>query len=241
MLKDCPSCQQTTVSTSASLSDQPQKPDGGECKPSWDFQKQTEPRKIFESKMNFPPEVIKNTIVDKERLDFLYSFVVSTKGLPGDIAEVGVYKGGTAYLLREYCDEYKIVYLFDTFSGMPYSRDGVDTHKVGDFRDTSIVDVVNLFKGKVVSINPGIFPRDTGHVIAAENFSLVHLDCDVYDSVFFSLTFFWKRMVPGGIIVFDDYNAPTCPGAKKAVDDFFRNTSFYVLPTVGSQAYVRKP
>jgi len=192
--------------------------------------------------MNFPPEITKNTIVDKERLQCLYDLLTDTYDVPGEIAEVGVYKGGTAYLLRLYSNLRKTVYLFDTFTGMPYSKEGVDHHKVGDFGDASIYHVMNLFKERDdVVICPGVFPRNTAIAAHKETFSFVHLDCDVYDSVFKSLLFFWQRLNRDGIIVFDDYNAPTCPGAKKAVDEFFKPRGIDVFPTVGSQAYVRKP
>ena len=37
------------------------------------------------------------------------------------------------------------------------------------------------------------------------------------------LDFFYPRMVPGGIILFDEYNDPAWPGANRAVDKFFAN------------------
>ena len=34
------------------------------------------------------------------------------------------------------------------------------------------------------------------------------------------MAFFYPRLVPGGIVVCDDYGFPTCPGATSAVDEF---------------------
>lgn len=35
------------------------------------------------------------------------------------------------------------------------------------------------------------------------------------------LFIFYTRLNPGGVLIFDDYGFPTCPGAKRAVDEFF--------------------
>jgi len=43
---------------------------------------------------------------------------------------------------------------------------------------------------------------------------------DIYEPTAFALSFFNKRMVKGGIIVIDDYGFLTCPGIKRAVDEF---------------------
>jgi O-methyltransferase len=53
-------------------------------------------------------------------------------------------------------------------------------------------------------------------------FSVVHIDCDLYQSYLTCLDFFYPRMVPGGHIVFDEYDfiADVYPGAQKAIDEF---------------------
>ncbi|MEM4331709.1 MAG: TylF/MycF/NovP-related O-methyltransferase [Candidatus Micrarchaeia archaeon] len=58
---------------------------------------------------------------------------------------------------------------------------------------------------------------------------LVHLDVDVYEPTRFSLNFFKDKLQPGGIIIVDDYGFTTCPGVKKAVDEFTRNNINYEL------------
>lgn len=50
--------------------------------------------------------------------------VQRTKKISGDIVEVGVYKGGSAKLIRE-ADKSKSLHLFDTFEGLP-SLSGID-------------------------------------------------------------------------------------------------------------------
>ena len=53
--------------------------------------------------------------------------------------------------------------------------------------------------------------------------AFAHVDVDVYQSVWDCCEFIYPRLTTGGVMVFDDYGFPTCPGARKAVDEFFAN------------------
>lgn len=186
--------------------------------------------------MNFPKQVTKNTLVDYPRLNKLAEFLKQTEQLPGAVAEVGVYKGGTAYLLASLT--HNSVYLFDTFEGMPETS-SYDLHHKGDFADTSLRAVTELLKNLPNAIiYKGIFPSDTAHHVQGEQFSFVHLDCDIYQSLKESLEFFYPRMTQGGIIAFDDYAEPNCPGAKRAIDEFFATLPEKPFLTTQSQAAV---
>jgi asparagine synthase (glutamine-hydrolysing) len=52
-----------------------------------------------------------------------------------------------------------------------------------------------------------------------EPVALAHVDCDWYDSVNTCLTRLAPRLVPGGVLVIDDYEHWS--GCRRAVDDFF--------------------
>ena len=56
-----------------------------------------------------------------------------------------------------------------------------------------------------------------------KKFQFVHLDVDLYEPTRDSLNFFYPKLVQGGVIVCDDYNFSTFPGAKKAWDNFFKD------------------
>jgi hypothetical protein len=49
----------------------------------------------------------------------------------------------------------------------------------------------------------------------------VHLDCDIYESYKTCLDSLYDQVVPGGVILFDEYACPVWPGATRAVDEFF--------------------
>lgn len=166
-------------------------------------------------------QVIGHTLVGKIQLYMIYQYAKHVVSLPGDIAEVGVYKGGTARLLAKVFEPTnKTIHLFDTFSGMPPS-DPIDIHKEGDFSDTSLESVrAYLDDCQNVRFYQGLFPT-TSKPVAENSFCLVHIDVDIYKSAMDCCKFFYQRMEKSGIIIFDDYGLLDCPGVKMAVDEFF--------------------
>lgn len=171
----------------------------------------------------------------------LYQFVQLTQKLAGDLAEFGVYRGGTARLISTLkCD--KSLHLFDTFTGLPEVRADVDRHKSSDFDDTSLPAVKRYLSGfDRVYFHPGFFP-DSARELAATptRFSFVHLDVDIYESTKAGLQFFYPRMVKGGAILSHDYRNAGCPGVKKAYDEFFGDKPEMVVELWKTQCLVIK-
>jgi O-methyltransferase len=165
-----------------------------------------------------------HSLVDEVRLHLLGQCAVTCRNLPGEFAEVGVYKGGTARLLAETLRGVnKTLHLFDTFGGMPATDDIHDIHRAGDFAQTSLTAVKSyLADFSRVEFHPGLFPQ-TADAVTGCRFAMVHIDVDIHRSVQDCCEFFYERMNPGAMMVFDDYGVTSCPGAKVAVDDFFRD------------------
>ncbi len=163
------------------------------------------------------------TLVDLRRCHILYQMAVQTRTLPGDVAEVGVYKGGTAHILGHVFNDAgdKPIHLFDTFAGLPEVDPAKDKHNKGDFADTSL-EAVKEFLAPLRNLHfyQGFFPQTAGPV-ADRKFCFVSSDVDIYPSVKASCEFFYPRLVPGGAIVFDDYGLSSCPGVISGVDEFF--------------------
>jgi len=167
-------------------------------------------------------QVQSHTLVDKRRCFMLYQYARQARNVAGDGAEVGVYRGGTARLLaRTLTGAGQTIHLFDTFSGMPAVDPAKDRHQSGDFHDTSLERVQSyLADCPNVRLYAGFFPTTAGPIEQC-TFSLIHVDVDIYQSVFDCCDFFYPRLAHGGIMVFDDYGLITCPGVKLAVDTFF--------------------
>lgn len=178
------------------------------------------------------------SIVVPEKLARLRDLLLSTAHLDGDIVEVGVYKGGSARVLVDHAGASR-VFLFDTFTGIPHHDRALDGRwGVGSFGDTSVAAVAEMFSGdKRVSIYQGVFPGETGDAIDGRRLRFVHLDVDNYASYAACLEFLYEMVVPGGVLVFDDYGEDCCPGAKAAVDEFFLGHAQVVID---GTAYVVK-
>ncbi len=141
--------------------------------------------------------------------------------VPGDTAEVGVYQGAMSWLMLQSGQGRRHHHIFDSFEGLsaPHQLDGAQWHG-GALACAEDVVQHNLaaFAG-AFSTYKGWVPARFGEV-AHLGFSFVHIDVDLYEPTRDAMAFFYPRMSPGGIIVCDDYNFTSCPGATRAVDEF---------------------
>jgi O-methyltransferase len=168
--------------------------------------------------------VSKQTLLDAERLWILYSLARQCLVSDADFLEAGVYRGGTARLLQlviKSQNDKRHLHLFDTFGGMPLTDRLRDLHTKEDFSDTSL-ESVSAFVGREAQIvyHRGFIP-DTFAGLETLRFAFSHIDVDIYRSVLDCCHFIYPRTLPGGIMLFDDYGLPSCPGARQAIDEFF--------------------
>jgi hypothetical protein len=155
------------------------------------------------------------------KLDILYDHVKKTLDIPGDIAEVGTYRGGSAMLLS-LADDLKTIHVFDTFEGLPEPDLDIEPHKKGNFT-SSYEDVCEYLAPRSnIIIYKGLFP-ETAQPIVDKKFSLVHLDMDLYRGTLDALKFFYPRLSKGGVIICDDYCFPNCPGVDLALNEYFQD------------------
>ena len=113
----------------------------------------------------------------------LFSLVRATAKLGGCMAEVGVYQGGTARLIRE-ADTSRPLHLFDTFEGLPDPGATDTAPPWGRFRKGQFaypLENVRKYLGDCdkVHFHQGVFPA-TGEAVKDERFSFVHSDVDLY-------------------------------------------------------------
>lgn len=170
-----------------------------------------------------------------------------TLEVPGDIAELGVFRGvglmTWANLLESYCigDRTKTVFGFDNWHGFKdlSTEDGGEVAQVQKFAGGfSPADYLDELKESIAIFDSDRFipwkPRvkliagdieDTVPTFVVENpgirFSLVHFDCDLYNPTRAALESLWPVLSRGGIMLFDEYAMPEWPGETAAVDEFF--------------------
>lgn len=150
-------------------------------------------------------------------------------GVPGDVAELGVYKGDTAWQLNELFPDRRL-YLFDTFEG--FDERDVNTEKrlkvsgaqEKDFADTSVEAVMNrLPHENMATVRKGYFP-ETAQGLENLKFAFVSLDADLYEPTLAGLEYFYPRLEAGGAIVIHDYNNRRFAGVKLAVEEYEKKT-----------------
>jgi O-methyltransferase len=143
--------------------------------------------------------------------------------IPGDFAELGVYKGESAKIIH-HMDPGRFFHLFDTFSGFPDIDLAVETGEAATytparFSDTDIGEVTRKIAGNEnIRIYPGYFPY-TADQVSTRRFALVNMDADLYNPTKAGLAFFYPRLSPGGVIIVHDYNV-LWEGVRRAVDEF---------------------
>jgi hypothetical protein len=175
---------------------------------------------------------------DHEALQ-LMRMVRSIAKVPGDMAEVGTYKGASAKLIAEAREgQKKTLHLFDTFEGLPKLQDidrpfFKERQYVADFNDVAGY----LAPYPDIALYAGIFP-ETAAPVASKKFSFVHLDVDLYQSTAQALAFFYPRMEQGGVLMSHDY--PTAPGVYNAITEFMADKPEPVLESSWRQCVIVK-
>ena len=156
-------------------------------------------------------------VLGDDKLYPLLDKLESVKHLEGDIVELGVYRGGVLKKMAEKCSD-KMCYGFDTFEGLP-EKDWIpsEIHPPGDFDKTAFEQTKSFMPENVILI-PGYFP-DTADNLDITKICFAHVDFDYEKGTKSAIDWLLPRMVPGGIIVFDDYLWYKCPGVEKAIKE----------------------
>jgi O-methyltransferase len=168
----------------------------------------------------------------------LYIAVKATGKIAGDIAEVGVYRGGSAKVICMAKGD-RNLHLFDTFKGIPEPGKPDDLIQTGAAENISDVGSVKTYLAGFSNVHlyEGMFP-DTAGPIEKTRFSLVHLDVGLFESAYDSLEFFYPRVNRGGVIISHDYSYQS--GVKRAFDEFFVDKPEIILDLTGYQCLVIK-
>lgn len=160
----------------------------------------------------------------------------------GDTAECGVFRGASSYLICQRIQGTgRLHFLFDSFEGIsvPTDEDCGCAWGAGEFACSEEQVHETLREFSCAQYYKGWIP-DRFDEVSERTFSFVHIDVDLYQPTLDSLVFFYPRMVPGGIILCDDYGMRQAPGAKKAMDDFFVGKQEVIMSLPTGQGLVIK-
>lgn len=195
------------------------------------------------------------SMVNYPRLAKAYDLILESErygDLEGAIVEPGCWNGGFARVMEDAsrrAGQARQIWLFDSFVGgpKPSAIDVKITGKAGKgepngadqalceraFRGVD-PERLHIMKGWFSDTFPQAIPK-IGKI------AYLHLDADFYDSTKYCLEELYDLVVPGGLILFDDYSYYL--GCKKAVDEFLTNRKVMagLVMTVEHSAYFRKP
>jgi hypothetical protein len=201
----------------------------------------------FERVRNFP---VFTPRLNLARFLAHYELFKQIVDLPGVIVDLGVYRGASTFTWAKLCEIFcptdvrKVVYGFDTFEGFPSltAADGppdeLQEAQPGGYNGGPGVESdlreaigamdedrhlahrprVEFVKGDVCETIPA-FVAQKGNGL---RIALLNLDVDLYEPTRVALEHFVPRVVPGGIIVLDEYAVDTFGGESKAVDEYFQ-------------------
>lgn len=150
---------------------------------------------------------------------------IEQAGVPGDIAELGVYRGDLAWQLNALFPR-RTLHLFDTFEGFDRrdireeAKRACSGAREGDFSDTGIAYVRSRLPLPAKALfHKGYFPESTAGLEECR-YALVSLDADLYAPTLAGLEYFFPRLHEGGMILLHDYNNRRFRGAAQAVHDY---------------------
>ena len=168
---------------------------------------------------------------DCVRLRSLEAICRRLEGVPGDAAELGVYRGAFARCLNALLPE-RTLWLFDSFSGFAAEEARREAAGLVEaHRRTDAESVLALLPhAERAQIRKGFFPA-TAEGLEQLRFALVSLDADLEESTLEGLRWFWPRLSPGGALLLHDWGNPRLPGVARALARYERESGD-ALPSV---------
>lgn len=202
---------------------------------------------VFERFRNFP---VFTPRLNLARFLAHYELFKQVVDLPGVIIDLGVFRGASTFTWAKLCEIFcptdvrKVVYGFDTFAGFPslsqedgqpdaaqdvvaggyFGGAGVEADlrqaaaAMDEDRHLAHRPRIEFVVGDVCATIPSFVERKGNGLRIA----LLNLDVDLYEPTRVALEHFVPQMVPGGIIVLDEYAVDTFGGESKAVDEYFQ-------------------
>jgi O-methyltransferase len=191
------------------------------------------------------------TMTSKSRIFALIVAVrhVVDHQVPGDFVECGVWRGGSMQVVARTLLERGVsdrdLHLFDTFEGMPAPTK--EDRRIGgppasellagrgrteniwaiaDLEDVRTGMIRTGYPAARVHYHPGLV-QDTIPARAPERIALLRLDTDWYASTRHELEHLYDRLVPGGVLIIDDYDY--WEGSRQATDEFLAATRHPLL------------
>jgi O-methyltransferase len=163
------------------------------------------------------------------------------KSLAGDFVECGVNTGIVSIAICTYLDFNSLdkdFYLFDTFQGIPeeqmseVERDERIRHNKSHYTECYETAVKNFASWPRCRLVRGKVP-DTLAEVGIEKVAYLHIDMNIAAPERAALEFFWDKVVPGGVILLDDYGFSAFRPQYESANEFAQGKGVMIatLPT----------
>lgn len=182
------------------------------------------------------------------RIHVVCWFANHVKNLDGDFVECGVNTGAYARAIIDYLNFNslgKTFYLLDTFEGLVPGQITEKEKKAGIENYLSAYtdvyeQVTKTFAPFNVKIIKGMVPETLSQV-PSKKIAYLSIDMNVTFPEIEAMQFFWDKLVPGAVLIHDDYGFPQHIEQKKAVDAFAQSKGVKVLCLPTGQGIIIKP
>lgn len=166
--------------------------------------------------------------VDPHKLHFMWQLCMAAP--KGPMCEAGVFRGGSATVLELYTDDLHLVDSFEGFAKVTiqdalHSDGETATCAWGEFQWDA--DKVRRMLPSA-AVHKGWIP-EVLEELPEQKWAFVHMDVDLFEPTYHCAQYFLPRMMPGGIIVEDQYISVVYPGAGRAWGQL--NVPLLTLPT----------
>lgn len=177
----------------------------------------------------------------------IYQLAKGIAHLTGDTVECGVFKGhGSWLILHAGGKTERPHHVFDSFEGVsePEKVDNAPDAGAHGWKKYDMAFPYESIQEKFkdfpqVKLYKGWIPTRFEEV-KNRTFSFVHIDVDLYQPTYDSVSFFYDKTEKGGIILCDDYACPGTPGALKAMDDFLANKPENIITSIAGSGFFIK-
>tara|TARA_B100001027_G_scaffold192178_1_gene146865 strand:- start:1642 stop:2391 length:750 start_codon:yes stop_codon:yes gene_type:complete len=185
--------------------------------------------------------LIKNfTLLDPPRAYTLWQCSKNVGDQNGIILDIGCLLGGSGFIMSKKNRKGK-TYLFDSFSGFK-KDDGIHKKEVFFFNDINFVKR-NIRKLKLFNtyVFKAYFPKNI--TINIKKIKLCHIDVNTFNDTKKVFNFIQKRLISGGIIIFDDFGIWGVNGIKKfvySVEKKYNKKYYFIKNYMGQCILIKK-
>jgi O-methyltransferase len=170
---------------------------------------------------------------------------IAVRGVAGDTVECGVRYGKSSFFIMNGArDGHRLHHLCDSFEGLsePSDLDAEsiarrDGWRAGDLAADETIVRKQLDAFEQVRFHRGWIP-DCFAGLEETRFAMVHVDVDLYEPTLAAFEFFYPRLSSGAVMVCDDYGFASCPGARRAVDEYFAGRTDALIELPSGQALI---